>query len=140
MKEKFSDFESQGWISKEGKFVFEVKDYELKQSASGNDMAVLTVEAPEGQTIIRHSLAPNARWSYNNLIAACLHLDTPEKKAAFELDYATIGHDLKGKKFIGEVKKELYQKEVPVMNDDGTVTRGIEVKESYKIVNYEMCK
>lgn len=140
MKEKFSDFESQGWINKEGKFTFEVKDYELKQSASGNDMAVLTVESSEGQSIIRHSLAPKARWSYNNLIAACLRLDTPEKKAAFELDYATIGHDLKGKKFIGEVKKELYQKEVPVMNDDGTVTRGLEEKESYKIVNYEMCK
>ena len=140
MIEKFSDFESTKWIDKEGKFTFTVKEYELKESSTGNPMAVFTVVSPEGQSIIRHSLNPKARFSYNGLIKACLKLDTPEKIATFELDYETIGQQLKDKKFIGVVKKDIYQKEVAVLNDDGTMGRGTEDKESYKIVSYEICK
>ena len=103
MVEKFSDYESAGYLSQVGEFEFEVKSYELKDSKAGNTMAVFEVEAPEGQTTIYHTLSPKARWSYNNLIKACLRLDTKEKIEAFECDYETVGQQLVGKKFIGVV-------------------------------------
>lgn len=140
MVEKFSDFEGSKWLAKEGSFVFEVKEYELTESSSGNNMAVLTVECSEGKSIIRHSLNPKARWSYNALIAACLNLDTEEKRKKFTLDYETIGNDLIGCKFVGKVEKSYYEKPTSVLNEDGTMSRGTEEKESYKIVSYDFCK
>ena len=138
MIEKFSDYESVGFLSSEGEFVFEVKEYELKESKNGTPMAVFTVSAMEGQSTIYHSLSPKARWSYNNLIKACLKLDTAAKIAAFECDYQTIGNQLIGKKFIGVVEQETYQKQVKVPQDDGTFEDGIEEKISYKITSYKM--
>ena len=35
MVEKFSDYESVGFLSKEGEFEFEITDYELKDSKNG---------------------------------------------------------------------------------------------------------
>ena len=64
MVEKFSDYESAGYLQAEGEFVFEIKSYELKDSSKGTPMAVFEVEAPEGQSTIYHSLSPKARWSY----------------------------------------------------------------------------
>lgn len=136
MKEKFSDYEGVGFLSQEGKFEFEVVDYELKDSKSGTPMAVFNVKSEAGQSTIYHSLNAKARWSYNNLIKACLKIDTKEKIEAFECDYETIGHDLVGKKFIGVVKEETYQKQVKVPLDDGTFEDGVEEKISYKIVEY----
>ena len=76
MKEKFSDFENVSFLATEGDFVFTVKSYELKAPMTEGNFPVATfeVECSEGKTIIRHSLNPKARWSYNNLIAACLNM------------------------------------------------------------------
>ena len=137
MVEKFSDYESVGFLSKEGEFEFEVMDYELKDSKNDNLMAVFNVKSDEGQSTIYHSLNPKARWSYNNLIKACLKLNTKEKIDAFSCDYETIGNELVGKKFIGTVKEETYQKQVKVPLDDGTFEDGVEEKVSYKIVEYK---
>lgn len=139
MKEKFSDFESVGFLDKEGEFIFEVKSYELKDSSTGNKMAVFNVECKEGQSTLRFVLTPKAKWNYNNFIKACLwsKLDTQEKRDAFELDYETIGRDLVGKKFIGKVEVEQYEKEIKKPLDDGTFDTTIETRNSYKIVSYE---
>ena len=137
MVEKFSDYESVGFLSKEGEFEFEVMDYELKDSKNDNLMAVFNVKSDEGQSTIYHSLNPKARWSYNNLIKACLKLNTKEKINSFSCDYETIGNELVGKKFIGTVKEETYQKQVKVPLDDGTFEDGVEEKVSYKIVEYK---
>lgn len=137
MIEKFSDYESAGFLSQEGEFEFEVMDYELKDSKSGTPMAVFNVKSDAGQSTIYHSLNAKARWSYNNLIKACLKLNTKEKIKAFSCDYETIGHELVGKKFIGTVKEETYQKQVKVPLDDGTFEDGVEEKISYKIIAYK---
>ena len=137
MIEKFSDYESAGFLSKEGEFEFEVIDYELKDSKNGTPMAVFNVKSDEGQSTIYHSLNAKARWSYNNLIKACLKLNTKEKIEAFSCDYETIGHDLVGKKFIGTVKEETYQKQIKIPLEDGTFEDGVEEKISYKIVSYK---
>ena len=137
MVEKFSDYESVGFLSKEGEFEFEITDYELKDSKNGTPMAVFNVKSDEGQSTIYHSLNAKARWSYNNLIKACLKLNTKEKIEAFSCDYETIGHDLVGKKFIGTVKEETYQKQIKIPLEDGTFEDGVEEKISYKIVSYK---
>ena len=137
MIEKFSDYESAGFLSKEGEFEFEVIDYELKDSKNGTPMAVFNVKSDEGQSTIYHSLNAKARWSYNNLIKACLKLNTKEKIEAFSCDYETIGHALVGKKFIGTVKEETYQKQIKIPLEDGTFEDGVEEKISYKIVSYK---
>ena len=137
MIEKFSDYEGAGFLSQEGEFEFEVMDYELKDSKSGTPMAVFNVKSDAGQSTIYHSLNAKARWSYNNLIKACLKLNTKEKIEAFSCDYETIGNDLVGKKFIGTVEEQTYQKQVKVPLDDGTFEDGVEEKISYKIVSYK---
>ena len=137
MIEKFSDYESAGFLSQEGEFEFEVMDYELKDSKSGTPMAVFNVKSDAGQSTIYHSLNAKARWSYNNLIKACLKLNTKEKIESFSCDYETIGHELVGKKFIGTVKEETYQKQVKVPQEDGTFEDGVEEKISYKIIAYK---
>jgi len=138
MIEKFSDYESVGFLSEAGDFEFEVKEYELKESKSGENMAVFEVESDHGKTTIYHSLGAKARWSYNNLIKACLKLDTKEKIAAFELDYETIGNQLIGKKFIGHVEQDVYLKDIKVPKDDGTFEDSVEEKITYKIKSYSM--
>lgn len=139
MIEKFSDYESVGFLATEGKFEFEVKSAEIKDSSKGEPMVVLEVESKDaGKTTLRHSLMPKARWSYNNLIKACLKLDTREKIDNFELDYQTIHNDLIGTKFVGLVAKEIYKKEIKIPQDDGTFEDGIEEKETYKIKEYFM--
>ena len=140
MIEKFSDYEGVGYLEKEGSFEFEITDYELKDSKNGNPMAVFEVKSDAGKSTLYHALTPKARWSYNNLIKACLHLDTKEKINAFECDYETIGKELIGKKFIGVVTCETYEKEIKVPQDDGTFANDTVTKESYKITSYEMCK
>lgn len=139
MKEKFSDFESVGFLSKAGEFIFTVKSYELKDSKAGTTMAVFNVESEEGASTLYFSLNPKARWNYNNFIKACLHdkLDTKEKIMAFECDYETIGKDLVGKQFKGVVEAESYTKEVKVPLDDGTFDTREEIKESFKIKSYD---
>lgn len=138
MIEKFSDYEGQQYLNEEGEFEFEIKNYELKDSKSGSPMAVFEVSSDHGTTTIYHSLSPKARWSYNNLIKACLKL-SPEDVKGFECDYELIGKDLVGKKFIGEVECQTYEKEVKVPQDDGTFVDSVETKESYKIVSYKAC-
>ena len=138
MVEKFSDYESAGFLSEEGVFEFEVINGELKESKNGNPMVVLEVKSDAGQSTVYHSLNPKARWSYNNLIKACLKLDTREKINAFECDYQTIHNQLIGKKFMGVVTCEKYEKEVKVPLDDGTFDTTTETKDSYKITEYRM--
>ena len=137
MVEKFSDYESVGFLSKEGEFEFEVTDYELKDSKNDNMMAVFNVKSDEGRAATYQSLDPKARWSENSRIKACLKLNTKEKINSFSCDYETIGNELVGKKFIGTVKEETYQKQVKVPLDDGTFEDGVEEKVSYKIVEYK---
>ena len=138
MVEKFSDYEGATFLSEEGEFEFEITSYELKDSKNGNPMAVFEAKSKAGQTTLYHSLNPKARWSYNKLIKACLHLDTAEKIEAFECDYEIVGRDLVGKKFIGVVKCETYEKEVKRALDDGTFVDDVEVRESYKVADYKM--
>ena len=140
MKEKFTDFESVGFISKPGKFVFDVKSYELADSKAGNPMAVFTVANKlEGQSTLRFVITDKARWKYNNFIKACLHdeLDTPEKIEAFEWDYAVDGKRLVGKQFVGTVVAEKYDKEVKKLLDDGTFDTAIETVDTYHIDKFE---
>lgn len=140
MIEKFSDFEGMGYLDKEGKFVFEIVDAELKDSKSGNLMVQLTAKSEAGQTTLYHSLNPKARWSYNSLIKACLNLDTREKINAFECDYQLIHNDLIGKKFMGKVECQAYEKQTKRALDDGTFEDVTEIKESYKVVEYDFVK
>ncbi len=140
MKEKFSDYEGSQFIADEGKFEFEITNAELKDSKKGDPMWMFEVKAPEGISTIYHSLNPKARWSFNNLIKACLHLNTREKIEAFECDYETIGQELVGKKFIGEVEAEEYEKEIKTPLDDGTFETSTELRTSYKIKSYEEVK
>lgn len=135
MIEKFSDYEG-GFLNCEGEFIFEIKEAEIKQSKKGDDMVELQAKCSQGITTLRHSLLPKARWSYNNLIKACLHLNTPEKIAAFECDYHTIHNQLIDKTFIGTVKEERYMKEVKTPLDDGTFATEQVPSVSYKVVNY----
>ena len=136
MIEKFSDFESVGFLDKEGEFVFEVKEGELKDSSKGTPMIVLQVESDAGKSTMYFSLEPKARWNYNNLIKACLKLDTKEKIQAFECDYQTVHNQLIGTKFTGTVEAESYDKIVKKPMDDGTFEEVTETKTSYKIKKY----
>lgn len=138
MVEKFSDYESVGFINQEGEFVFEVMSAELKESKAGNPMVVLEVKSDEGTSTLYHSLNPKARWSYNNLIKACLRLDTREKINSFECDYETVHNMLVGKKFLGTVTCEQYTKTVKVPTADGTFEDMEETKDSYKITAYSI--
>lgn len=138
MKEKFSDYEG-GFIQEEGEFEFTITDAELKQSKKGDDMVELTAKCAVGQTILRHSLLPKARWSYNNLIKACLHLNTKEKIEAFECDYQTIHQQLIGTSFKGVVEAQEYMKETKVALDDGTFETVSTPSISYKVVQYKEC-
>lgn len=135
MIEKFADFEGTKYLEQEGEFIFTVDSCELKQSSTGNDMAVFTVKSLQGQSTLYFSLTPKARWKYNNFIKVCLYeqLNTPEKIAAFELDYQTIGRDLIGKQFIGRVIAEAYDKEVKVPQPDGTFMTEVERRTAYRI-------
>lgn len=137
MVEKFSDYEGTQYLDREGDFVFEITDAELKESKNGNPMVVLSAKSEAGTTTLYHSLNPKARWSYNSLIKACLKLDTPEKRAAFKLDYETIHNQLIGKKFLGHVTLDTYEKEIKVQNEDGTFSNDTEVKETYKVTSYD---
>lgn len=134
MKEKFSDYDSKGFLSKEGQYEFEITSCELKDGKNGV-MVVFEVASDDEKATIYHSLNAKARWSYNNLIAACLKL-SKEDRRALEIDYELIGHDLVGKKFIGIVTKEMYEKEIKVPLEDGTFDTAIEEKESFKITSY----
>lgn len=138
MVEKFSDYEGSQFLDKEGEFVFEITSYELSESKAGNTMAVFEAKSEAGSTKLYHSLNPKARWSYNGLIKACMKLDTAEKIAAFECDYELIGRELVGKKFIGVVKCETYQKEIKRPNDDGTFTDDVKTRESFKVASYKI--
>lgn len=140
MVEKFSDFEGMGFLSEAGEFVFEVTEAELKDSKAGIPMVVLTAKCDKGQTTLYHSLNPKVRWSYNNLIKACLNLDTKEKIEAFECDYELIHNQLIGKKFVGVVECQQYDKEVKKPLDDGTFETAVERKDSYKVVEYKFVK
>ena len=137
MIEKFSDYESVGYLNQEGEFVFEITNAELKESKAGNPMVVLEAKSDAGQTTLYHTLSPKARWSYNNLIKACLNLNTKEKIEAFECDYETIHNKLIGTKFLGVVECETYKKEIKVPLDDGTFETGTETKESFKVKSYK---
>ena len=139
MIEKFSDFESAKYLDKAGTFTFTVKNYELKESKTGNTMAVFTVEAIEGTTTLYFPIIDNCKWKYNLFIKACLYekLNTPEKVANFTLDYSTIGRELIGKKFVGVVDEDSYTKEVKVPNADGTFSTQEEIKVSYKVTAFE---
>ena len=136
MVEKFNDFEGMEFLSEAGEFVFEITNAELKDSKAGMPMAVLEAKSDHGTTTLRHSLIEKARWSYNKLIAACLQL-TPEQKKTFELDYQTIGQQLIGKKFIGVVEEDVYEKPIKKMLDDGTFEDDVEVKTTYKVTEYK---
>lgn len=137
MIEKFSDYESAGFLNQTGEFVFEIVSAELKDSKAGNPMVVLEAKSDAGSTTLYHSLNPKARWSYNNLIKACLKLNTKDKIQAFECDYEIIHNKLIGTQFVGVVECETYQKEIKIPLDDGTFETGTETKESYKIKTYK---
>lgn len=137
MKEKFSDYEGQQYLSQEGEFDFEITAAELTDSKKGDLMWKFDVKSDEGTSTIYHSLNQKARWSFNNLIKACLNLNTREKINAFECDYETIGQELVGKHFIGVVEAESYIKEVKKPNDDGTFDTVEEERTSYKIKSYK---
>lgn len=136
MIEKFSDFESVGFLDKEGEFVFTVKEGELKDSSKGTPMIVIQAESDAGKTTLYFSLDPKARWNYNNFIKACLKLDNKEKIEAFSCDYEVIHNDLIGKQFIGTVEEDSYVKVVKKPLDDGTFEEAEETKVSYKVKKY----
>ena len=137
MIEKFSDYEGTQFLDRAGTFDFEITSYELSTSKAGDPMAVFNAKSDAGSTTIYHSLNPKARWSYNNLIKACLNLNTKEKIEAFECDYETIHNKLIGTKFLGVVECETYEKEVKIPLDDGTFETGSETKESFKVKTYK---
>lgn len=141
MVEKFSDTLSAGFLSQEGEFVFEITDCELREGPKGV-MAVLGVKSDAGTSTLYHSLSSKAKWSYANLVKACYNLDTQDKINSFAphdggIDYELIGNDMIGKKFLGIVECQQYEKEIKIPNDDGTFTNGVETKDSYKIIEYK---
>lgn len=136
MVEKFADYEGTQFLNEAGTFVFEITDYELKDSSKGEPMAVFGAKCDKGTTTLYRSLGAKARWSYNKLISACLKL-TDEEKKTFELDYFEIGQKLIGKQFVGIVEEDYYDKVIKVPNDDGTFSENVERKTSYKIVDVE---
>lgn len=138
MKEKFADYESVGFLKEEGEFLFTIEKAELKESKNGNPMWVLECKSDEGQTTLYHSIEPKARWSFNNLIKACLGLRTKEQIKAFECDYETIGQDIVGCQFIGVVEEESYTKVVKRMTDDGEFVEDEEERTSYKVTSYKI--
>lgn len=136
MVEKFSDFEGLKYLDKAGEFEFTITDAELMDSKKGDPMVKFTLESTEGSTYVYHSLAPKARWSYNNLIRCALHIDN-EKAKTFELDYFTIHQELIGKKVIGVAEEDSYVKEVKKPTAEGTFETVEETKISYKITSYK---
>lgn len=138
MKEKFADYEGTEFLSKEGKFLFEITSAELKDSKNGDPMWVFGAKSDEGQTTLYHSLNPKARWSFNNLIKACLRMRTKEQIKSFECDYETIGQELVGKTFIGNVEEDTYEKPIKRLNDDGEFVNDVELRTSYKVTSYEI--
>lgn len=136
MIEKFSDYEGTQYLAQEGQFVFEITNCEMKVSKSGSDMAVFNVKSNVGMSTLYHSLDPKARWSYNKLIKACKHL-TPEQIKSYELDYATVGQELVGCKFIGTVEAQKYMKETKVLQEDGTFASSMEEAVNFKIVDVD---
>lgn len=141
MIEKFSETLGKDFLNKEGKFLFTITDYELKEGPKG-PMAVFEVESNEGKTTLYHSLNTKAKWSYANLTKVCFNLDTKEKIVAFGphdggIDYELIGQMLIGKQFVGVVQCQTYQKEIKKPNEDGTFSNDVEIKESFKIVEYQ---
>lgn len=130
MVEKFSDYEGTQFINQEGSFLFEVMDAELKQSKTGNPMIVFNVKAQEGSSTLYFSLAPKARWKYNQFIKACMN--PPE-----ELDYETFHNQLVGCHFIGVVVHDYFTTTEKVPTPDGRfIEREVE-KDSYKIERFE---
>lgn len=138
MKEKFANYEQGLYLQSEGTFKFTITSYELTTSAAGNDMAMFEVSSEEGDSKLYFPLTPKAKWKYNQFIKAILHdqLDTNAKIKAFELDYETIGRELIGKTFLGDVESETYQRETKIPNPDGTFRTVVEDKVAYKIVGY----
>lgn len=132
MKEKFADYEGGQFLEQEGEFLFKVDEAELTESKAGDPMWKFSMKSDAGTGMVYHSLAKNARWSLNKLIAACLNL-TPEQKATLELDYETIGQDLIGHQFIATVKRDTYIKESKRPTADGRFEDVTEEKVSYKI-------
>lgn len=142
MIEKFSDTLSASFLNKEGVFVFTITSGEIKDAAKG-PMAVLEAKSDAGTTTLYHSLSPKAKWSYANLVKACFKLDTSEKIEAFAphdggIDYEIIHNQLIGKTFLGVVECKPYEKEIKVPNDDGTFTTDKEVKDGYKVIEYQI--
>ena len=80
MIEKFSDYEGSAFLSEAGTFEFTVEDAEVTESKSGNTMVKFTFKCDKGTTNAYHVLSPNARWTYNKLIAAALKLTEKQKK------------------------------------------------------------
>lgn len=132
MIEKFSDYEGSAFLSEAGTFEFTVEDAEVTESKSGNTMVKFTFKCDKGTTNAYHVLSPNARWTYNKLIAAALKL-TEEQKKTFELDYETVHNQLLGKTFWADVTEDSYEREIKKPMPDGTYETGIEMRVSYKI-------
>lgn len=139
MKEKFSDFDGGNYLDQEGYFIFEIKSAELKDSAKGNPMWVFDVQSPEGSSTLYHVIDVKSRWSFNNLIAACMQF-TPEERSEYMCDYQTIGQELVGMKFKGNVVLEPYSTttKVPDPEKPGLYIDKVVVKDSYKIKSYSI--
>ena len=136
MVEKFSDYESTMYLSEPGTYIFTVKNAELKDSKNGNLMVEVTCSCDDGELRSWFSLSPKARFKYNNFIAACLKL-TREQRRCYELDYETIHNELIGKKFIGTVEEDTYEKPIKAMTEDGRFEERIEEKHVLRIARFD---
>lgn len=132
MIEKFSDYEGMNFLAEAGTFEFTIDEAEIMESKSGNTMIKFSLKCEKGMINVYHVLTPNARWTYNRLIAAALKLTEAQKKT-FELDYETVHNQLLGKTVIADVIEDTYEKEVKKPLPDGTYETGTETKVSYKV-------
>lgn len=127
------DNEGNQFLQKPGTYEFVIDSAELKDTASGDSkMVMFTLKCDEGSIRVYHSLKPQAKWTYNNLIKAALNL-TPEERKTLELDYETFHQQLIGKHVIATVIEDYYVKTVKKPLDDGTFEEAEEEQVTLKV-------
>ena len=133
MVEKFIDNEGAQFLQKPGKYEFVIDSAELRDTANGDSkMVVFNLKCDEGTIRVYHSLKPQAKWTYNNLIKAALNL-TPEQRRTLELDYETFHQQLIGHHVIADVIEDYYTKTVKKPLDDGTFEEAQEETVTLKV-------
>lgn len=136
--ENFEDAFGGEYLNEEGTFQFEVAEATIKESRAGDPMVEVTLKCDKGQTKDYFVLTDKAKWKYKQFIALCFGYTSKEALIAdgFQKDLDVVHNELIGKKVWGEVKADVYTRDVKVENDDGTFETKQEERTSYKVSKY----